>query len=86
MTARDIRFGLILAMCASYVGPGLLTQTANAQDLAARGDQLQVQQSTQHESLAQRQTHWRQLRPPDRMLHRKQDRSKSRLLPRVHIT
>jgi len=23
MTARDIRFGLILAMCASYVGPGL---------------------------------------------------------------
>jgi hypothetical protein len=25
MTARDIRFGLILAMCASYVGPGLLT-------------------------------------------------------------
>ena len=44
MTARDIRFGLILAMCASYVGPGLLTQTANAQDLAARGDQLRVQQ------------------------------------------
>lgn len=44
MTARDIRFGLMLAMCASYVGPGLLTQTANAQDLAARGDQLQVQQ------------------------------------------
>jgi hypothetical protein len=44
MTARDIRFGLILAMCASYVGPGLLTQTASAQDLASRGDQLQVQQ------------------------------------------
>src|SRR6202790_2317472 len=44
MTARDIRFGLILAMWASYVGAGLFTQTPNAQALAARGDQLQVQQ------------------------------------------
>jgi hypothetical protein len=44
MTARDIRFGLIFAMCASYVGLGGLTQTASAQDLASRGDQLRVQQ------------------------------------------
>jgi len=31
MTARDIRFGLILAMCASYVGPGLVcTENPNS--------------------------------------------------------
>jgi hypothetical protein len=44
MTARDINFGLILAMCASPFCFGLDIQTASAQDLASQDDQLQVQQ------------------------------------------
>jgi hypothetical protein len=44
MTARDIRFGLIFAICAGSIGSGLVTRTVSAQDLASRADQLQVQQ------------------------------------------
>jgi hypothetical protein len=44
MAAHYIRLGLILAVCASSIGAGLFTRTADAQDLAARGDELQVQQ------------------------------------------
>jgi hypothetical protein len=44
MAAPYIRFGLILAVCAGSIGSGLFNQTADAQDLASRGDQLHVQQ------------------------------------------
>ncbi len=44
MAAQYIRFGLILAVCASSIGAGLFSRTAGAQDLAARGDELRVQQ------------------------------------------
>jgi hypothetical protein len=44
MTARKICFGLALAMGVSSISSGLLAQAASAQDLASRGDQLQVKQ------------------------------------------
>jgi hypothetical protein len=44
MATQYIRFGLIFAMCAGSIGSGLFSHAADAQDLAARSDELHVQQ------------------------------------------
>jgi len=44
MAPQHIRFGLVIALCVSSIGTGLFSRTADAQDLAARGDDSHVQQ------------------------------------------
>ncbi len=44
MAPQHIRFGLVIALCVSSIGTGLFSRTADAQGLAARGDDSHVQQ------------------------------------------